>query len=157
MATLNKQFGKRLATLRKEKGISQQELADMMKTSKTTVANWESERFKPTWDKLDMLATILEVHVSALMDDEELISLKQKEAVQKQNPFIQYLYSIGYSFEYADESKNESLLPPNEKRKPSLQKEGRKIIFTEQQFLEFEKAISDSVEYQIWQHEKNQK
>lgn len=154
MATVNKQFGKRLAALRKEKGISQQELADMMKTSKTTVANWETGRFKPTWDKLDMLAAILEVHISALMDNEELVSLKQEAAVQKQTPFIQYLHSIGYSFEYADESENESLIPKNQKRKPALIKGEQRILFTEEQFAKFEKAISDSVEYQIWQQEK---
>ena len=150
----DKQFGKRLAALRKEKGFSQQELADMMKTSKTTVANWESGRFKPTWDKLDLIANILEVHISALMDGEEIISLKQEEAVQRQPPFIQYLYSIGYSFEYVDENKNESLIPTNKKRTPALKKDGVTTFFTEEQFAKFEKAIFDSVEYQIWQQNK---
>jgi transcriptional regulator with XRE-family HTH domain len=71
MPNANKQFGKRLAAFRKEKGYSQQELADMMKTSKTTVTNWETGRFKPTWDKLDMLASIFEIPVSVLVNWEE--------------------------------------------------------------------------------------
>ena len=71
MPTANKQFGKRLAEFRKQKGYSQQELADMMQTSKTTVTNWETGRFKPTWDKLDMLASIFGIHVSVLMNWEE--------------------------------------------------------------------------------------
>lgn len=150
----DKQFGKKLATLRKKKGFSQQELADVMKTSKTTVANWESGRFKPTWDKLDLIANILEVHISTLMDGEELTSLKQEAAVERQTPFIQYLYSIGYTFEYANEEGTDSLIPQNKKRMPSLTKEGTTTFFTEEQFAKFEKAISDSVEYQVWQQGK---
>ena len=80
MPTANKQFGKRLAAFRKEKGFSQQELADMMETSKTTVTNWETGRFKPTWDKLDMLASIFGIHVSVLMDWEETYNQNGKLA-----------------------------------------------------------------------------
>lgn len=67
------EFGKRLAAFRKEKGFSQQELADMMETSKTTVTNWETGRFKPTWDKLDMLASIFGIHVSALIEGSDAV------------------------------------------------------------------------------------
>lgn len=154
MSTVNAQFGKRLAALRKEKGYTQQELADTLKTSKTTVTNWETGRFKPTWDNLDMIAAIFEVHITALMGAEELEPLKQEAAIQRQSPFIQYLYSLGYIFEYADEEDGTSLIPSNKKRNPSLVKEGKRTLFTEERFRQFEKAIADSIEYQIWQQSK---
>lgn len=157
MTTPNQLFGERLAKLRKEKGYSQQDLADMIKTSKTTVTNWETGRFKPTWDKLDMIAAILETHISALLDGKELESLKYEEATQRQSPFIQYLYSIGYSFEYAFEEESTSVIPENKKRTPSLLKGGTRIFFTEEKFKQFEKAVSDAVEYQLWQQSKQNK
>ncbi len=67
------EFGKRLAAFRKEKGFSQQELADMMETSKTTVTNWETGRFKPTWDKLEILASIFEVNISTLIEGSDVV------------------------------------------------------------------------------------
>jgi|BioPla2DNA2_1021312.scaffolds.fasta_scaffold85393_2 transcriptional regulator with XRE-family HTH domain len=68
-------FGKRLAAFRKEKGLSQQELADMMETSKTTVTNWETGRFKPTWDMLEKIASVLDVSLAMLVDEEKQLDL----------------------------------------------------------------------------------
>ena len=69
------EFGKRLAAFRKEKGLSQQELADMMETSKTTVTNWETGRFKPTWDMLEKIASVLDVSLAMLVDEEKQLDL----------------------------------------------------------------------------------
>lgn len=96
MPTPNELFGKRLAKLRKEKGYSQQELADMMKTSKTTVTNWETGRFKPTWDKLDTIAAILDVPISALIDKWEYWDEKILPKIKEEEAFEDYLSSLGY-------------------------------------------------------------
>jgi transcriptional regulator with XRE-family HTH domain len=47
----------------------------MMETSKTTVTNWETGRFKPTWDMLEKIASVLDVSLAMLVDEEKQLDL----------------------------------------------------------------------------------
>ena len=58
--------GKRIETLRKSKKISQEDLAEMVGVSRTTVYKWESGTAKPNFAKLQALACALETTVSFL-------------------------------------------------------------------------------------------
>ncbi|MBR4605224.1 MAG: helix-turn-helix transcriptional regulator, partial [Lachnospiraceae bacterium] len=49
-------FGNNLRMIRKEKGITQEELADMLDVSRQAVSKWESEGGYPETDKLIVLA-----------------------------------------------------------------------------------------------------
>ena len=68
-------LGKRIATLRKEKGIKQEELAQMLDISAQAVSKWENDLTCPDINALPKLAQILGVSV------DELLSGKQKPAV----------------------------------------------------------------------------
>ena len=57
----------RLKQLRKSKGMTQQELADLMGVSKRTVVNWEKYGFSSA-DKLEKLARYFDVSISYLLD-----------------------------------------------------------------------------------------
>lgn len=57
----------RLKQLRKLKGITQAEFADLMGVSKRTVANWEKYGFSSA-DKLEKLARYFDVSISYLLD-----------------------------------------------------------------------------------------
>ena len=51
-------LGKRLKELRELKGLTQQELAEIMNLSQQTIGHYEVGRAKPDADTLNLLATI---------------------------------------------------------------------------------------------------
>jgi transcriptional regulator with XRE-family HTH domain len=53
------EFGIRLKELRKQRGITQRELADMIKSNNNTVSNWEKGVSRPTAPVVDMIARVL--------------------------------------------------------------------------------------------------
>ena len=57
----NKEIARRLSELRKDKGITQSELAEMLGVSRTTVANYETGNRTPEYDTLARLADIYQV------------------------------------------------------------------------------------------------
>ena len=61
--------GKRIEDLRKSKKISQEELAERARVSRTTIYNWESGTAKPNFAKLQALACALGTTVSFLIGE----------------------------------------------------------------------------------------
>ena len=56
---------------RRSKGMTQQELADLLKTTRSTVAMWESGESFPRADKLPQIARILGCTIDDLFRDNE--------------------------------------------------------------------------------------
>ena len=57
-------LGKRLSDLRKEKGLSQEALANKLGISKASISCYESGKKKPTYERLTEIAYVLEVDVN---------------------------------------------------------------------------------------------
>ena len=62
-------FGKKLKALRMEKGYSQRQMADLMKVSNATIANWEVGKRLPDIHMLSRLARCLNVESYVLLDE----------------------------------------------------------------------------------------
>lgn len=62
-------FGHRLRTLRIEKGLSQQQLADLIYVTRKTVSNWESGNRMPDITMISRLAECLGVGTYELIDE----------------------------------------------------------------------------------------
>lgn len=74
-------FGNNLRMIRKEKGITQEELADMLDVSRQAVSKWESEGGYPETDKLIVLAKKLGVSLDYLMDNAPSDAVEEKDVV----------------------------------------------------------------------------
>ncbi|WP_425595529.1 helix-turn-helix domain-containing protein [Priestia flexa] len=77
-------FGKRLATLRKEKGISQYEFADRIGFSRGQVANYEQGKREPDYETLQKIADFFDVSTDYLLgrtDNPDLIEEKNEESL----------------------------------------------------------------------------
>lgn len=61
-------LGERIAELRKKKGISQEELADALLTSRQAVSKWERGESDPDIDRLKDLAVYFDVSIDYLLD-----------------------------------------------------------------------------------------
>ncbi len=60
-------FGENLKTLRKNKGITQEELAARLNVVRQTISKWEKGQSVPDAEMLVKLAEIFEVQVSQLL------------------------------------------------------------------------------------------
>lgn len=67
-------FEKNLAIARKNKGITQIELAEMLHVSNGTVGNWESGKRTPDIESVAKIASILDVTTDFLLIDKENIA-----------------------------------------------------------------------------------
>lgn len=62
-------FGKRLAGLRKKRGLTQQQLCDLVGVHVTMLSSYESERSQPTLEVIRKLALALDVTADELVFD----------------------------------------------------------------------------------------
>ena len=60
-------FGEKLFKLRKEKGLSQEQLAEQMNTTRQAVSKWENDQGFPEMEKLMMLGNIFSVSIDYLL------------------------------------------------------------------------------------------
>ena len=64
-------FGEKLQKMRKEKGMSQEMLAEMLDVSRQAISKWESGQSYPETDKLISISEIFGVTVDSLLKDGE--------------------------------------------------------------------------------------
>lgn len=61
-------FGEALSAARRQKGMSQQQLADSLPVNRSSVANWEADRRLPDATLIAKISKILNVELSELLD-----------------------------------------------------------------------------------------
>lgn len=61
-------IGQLIKSKREEKGLSQDQLAQMLDVTKSTVSSYETGQRRPTIDRVKMLSNILEINQSDLLD-----------------------------------------------------------------------------------------
>ncbi len=67
----------KLQALRKQKGITQKELADAIFVSRTAVSKWEAGRGYPSIDSLKAIAAFYGVTVDALLSPSEVLAIAE--------------------------------------------------------------------------------
>ena len=86
------EIGKRIAFFRKEKGITQRELADFLHISYQAVSKWEAGKSLPTVDMLYEISNLLNVTVDALLNENEW---KNREISYRESGLdVQRLYML---------------------------------------------------------------
>lgn len=84
-------FGKRLRECRDAKGLSQQDLAKLMKTSYTVIGKYERDETKPSIDVARNMAKLLDTTVGHLLGetDELDVLLKDPAMLKRMNELRQ--------------------------------------------------------------------
>ncbi|WP_057913528.1 LexA family protein [Peribacillus muralis] len=75
-------IGERIKIFRKERKMTQEDLAKILKVAPTAVSAWESGRNKPLMDKLTMMSTCFDIPLSHLVDGTPIV---------KNNSSMEYL------------------------------------------------------------------
>ncbi|MEA4816381.1 MAG: helix-turn-helix transcriptional regulator [Lachnospiraceae bacterium] len=88
------EFNEKLQQLRKQKNLTQEELAEALYVSRTAVSKWESGRGYPSIDSLKAISKLFSVSVDGLLSGEELISLAETESKEKAKSFSDMVFGI---------------------------------------------------------------
>ena len=84
-------LGKKIETLRKQKKMSQEQLADKLGVSRQSVFKWESAESTPSIDKLKELSKLFGVSLDVLLDDTKDVNEEPKTQTEnKSNTKIKY-------------------------------------------------------------------
>ena len=84
------EFCEKLQELRKNKGLTQEELAQVLYVSRTAVSKWEAGRGYPSIDSLKAISSLFSVSIDQLLSGEELLTVAEEDSVQKRNQ-LKYL------------------------------------------------------------------
>ena len=90
------EFNEKLQELRKNQGLTQEELAQAIFVSRTAVSKWESGRGYPNIDSLKALADYFSVTVDELISPDEIITAAEDE---KRELIGQYTSLICYALD----------------------------------------------------------
>ena len=88
------EFNVKLQELRKQKGLTQEELAEMLFVSRTAVSKWESGRGMPNIDSLKAIAKFFSVTIDELLSCEEVLTIAEKDSKEKEQQFYDVLFGL---------------------------------------------------------------
>ena len=77
------EFSEKLKSLRNEKGVSQQELADAIFVSRSAVAKWENGLGLPSQESLKLLCDYFNVEEASLVSENETKSVQKNRTIFK--------------------------------------------------------------------------
>jgi len=78
------EFNEKLQDLRKNKGLTQEELAEVLYVSRTAISKWESGRGYPSIDSLKEIAKYFSVTIDELLSSNEVLSIAEEDNKQKE-------------------------------------------------------------------------
>ena len=78
------EFNEKLQALRKQKGLTQEELAEKLYVSRTAVSKWESGRGYPNIDSLKAISKFFGITIDELMSGDELLNIAEEDTKFKE-------------------------------------------------------------------------
>ncbi|MCY7070305.1 MULTISPECIES: helix-turn-helix domain-containing protein [Streptococcus] len=109
-------FHEKLKKLRKEKGLTQQEVADFFGINQPVYQKWEGGNRKPNYENLSMLACIFDVSIDFLLSEYSEISKerylkfkKEKKEEEKQQVFSVRLKELRLQHGFSQEELAEKI------------------------------------------------
>ena len=88
------EFHEKLQELRKSRGLTQEELAEILYVSRTAISKWESARGYPSIDSLKEISKYFSVTIDDLLSGEKLISIAEKENKSNIRNMCELLFGI---------------------------------------------------------------
>lgn len=88
------EFSQKLQNLRKEKGLTQEELAEKLYVSRTAISKWESGRGYPNIDSLKDIAKFFSVTVDQLLSSEQILTIAEEEKKQNKKRLIALTFAF---------------------------------------------------------------
>jgi transcriptional regulator with XRE-family HTH domain len=77
------EFNEKLQELRKQRGLTQEELAEQLYVSRAAISKWESGRGYPNLDSLKQIARYFHVTIDELLSGDEILNIAEEDQKQK--------------------------------------------------------------------------
>lgn len=87
-------FHEKIQKLRKQKGLTQEELAQALFVSRTAISKWESGRGRPNLESLKAMAKFFGVTVDELLSGEELLAVAEADSKQRENHLRDLVFGL---------------------------------------------------------------
>ena len=88
------ELSEKIQKLRKERGLTQEQVAEQLFVSRTAVSKWETGRGTPSMESLQMLAKFFGITLDELLRAEEVISIAENENKENISRFASYIDGI---------------------------------------------------------------
>lgn len=88
------EFHERLQILRKQKGLTQEDLANVLFVSRAAVSKWESGRGYPNIDSLKAMAKYFSVTIDELLSGEEALNVAAEDHKEKETCFRDFVFGL---------------------------------------------------------------
>ena len=88
------EFNEKLQELRRQKGLTQEELAEALWVSRTAVSKWESGRGYPSIDSLKQISKYFSVSIDALLSGDQLLTIAEADQKTQQNRFQDLIFGL---------------------------------------------------------------
>jgi transcriptional regulator with XRE-family HTH domain len=88
------EFNQKLQELRKQKGLTQEELAEQLYVSRTAISKWESGRGYPNIESLRAIAKFFSVTLDDLLSSDEVLTIAEEDNKQKEKLFRDLMFGL---------------------------------------------------------------
>ena len=88
------EFNQKLQELRKQKGLTQEELAKQLYVSRTAISKWESGRGYPNIESLRAIAKFFSVTLDELLSSDEVLTIAEEDNKQKEKLFRDLIFGL---------------------------------------------------------------
>ena len=88
------EFNEKLQELRKQRGLTQEELAEALYVSRTAISKWESGRGYPNIDSLKAISKFFSVSLDELLSGDELLTIAEEEGKQKEKHLRDLVFGL---------------------------------------------------------------
>jgi len=88
------EFHEKLQKLRKAKGMTQEELAEILYVSRTAISKWESGRGYPSLDSLKEISKFFTISIDDLLSCDTLLSIAEKDNKYKMNKIYDLIHGV---------------------------------------------------------------
>ena len=88
------EFNEKLQNLRKQKGLTQEDLAEALYVSRTAISKWESGRGYPSIDSLKEISKFFSVTIDELLSSDEVLSIAEEDNKQKEKQLKSLVFGL---------------------------------------------------------------
>ena len=88
------EFNEKLQELRKQKQLTQEDLAEKLYVSRTAISKWESGRGYPNIESLKAIAKFFSVTVDELISSDEILTIAEEDTAQKTKRFRDLIFGL---------------------------------------------------------------
>lgn len=88
------EFNEKLQELRRQKGLTQEELAEQLYVSRTAISKWESGRGFPNIESLKAISKCFAVSLDELLSGEEILAIAEKDHKEKEGTVQDLIFGL---------------------------------------------------------------